>query len=232
MLASPRYAGGGDGVSRGRSGMKITKVHIENFKRFVPPGLDISLRRAGDQGRVSEQFLLLGDNGTGKTTVLQAIALTLSLAAKQTRTVNDLRWVGWAGDRYYAKGDPIVEVSVEFSPEEIEATHRINRRWWDTFGKSTGGYTEPGKDEKITLRLRGPTVEVAGGEQRGAPTVPGTNKRGRSYESRRQRGARSISEIAWPVLVRSVQKCIHDRRVQGLRTSLGRRRPFSSDSAA
>lgn len=38
---------------------------------------------------VSNRFLVLGDNGTGKTTLLQAIALPLALATKQIRRVTD-----------------------------------------------------------------------------------------------------------------------------------------------
>jgi len=144
-------------------GMKVTHVHIENFKRFAPPGLSVPLIHPGTE-RISDQFLILGDNGSGKTTILQAVALTLSLATRQTRTVHDLRWVGWAGDRYYAKGEsPVVEVSVQFSPEEIEATREINKRWWKLFGKLSSKYIEPGDAEKLTLRLRGPDVEVVGG---------------------------------------------------------------------
>jgi len=149
--------------SEDRYVMKVTRVHIENFKRFAPPGIDISLVHA-ESSKVSDEFLLLGDNAIGKTTVLQAIALTLSLAMKQTRSVHEFSWVGWAGDRYYAKGDPIVEVVVQFSPDEIVATREINRLWWKAFGDNSRQYIEPGDHEQVTLRLRGARVEALDGD--------------------------------------------------------------------
>ena len=58
--------------------MKVASIRLQNFKRFED--LEIELRNSLT-GDVADRFLLLGDNGTGKTTVLQAIALCLSLAS-------------------------------------------------------------------------------------------------------------------------------------------------------
>jgi len=54
--------------------MKVESIHIENFKRFKD--LEISFKN-NILDEVSDRYLILGDNGTGKTTLLQAIALPL-----------------------------------------------------------------------------------------------------------------------------------------------------------
>ncbi|MGL4375721.1 MAG: AAA family ATPase, partial [Microcoleaceae cyanobacterium] len=64
--------------------MKIESISIENFKLFEQ--LEISFKNQTLQ-EVSNRFLVLGDNGTGKTTLLQAIALPLALATRQIQRV-------------------------------------------------------------------------------------------------------------------------------------------------
>lgn len=49
--------------------MKVASIHLKNFKRFED--LKINLRNSLTDD-IADRFLLLGDNGTGKTTVLQA----------------------------------------------------------------------------------------------------------------------------------------------------------------
>ncbi len=58
--------------------MKIASISLVNFKRFANLHIEIRNSLVKD---VADQFLFLGDNGTGKTTVLQAVALCLSLAS-------------------------------------------------------------------------------------------------------------------------------------------------------
>ena len=49
--------------------MKIDELHIENFKKFAAQDIDLH-----------EHFtLLVGENGAGKTTVLDALAVAAGL---------------------------------------------------------------------------------------------------------------------------------------------------------
>lgn len=135
--------------------MKVESITLRNFKRFDQEcTIEIKDRALNE---VADRFLILGDNGTGKTTVLQAIALALSLASWRTRTVEDFDWTGWVPGRYERGGKPFLELLVRFSDEEIEATHRAAERWWKAEGESRtdGPYRAPGSSREVVLRLEG-----------------------------------------------------------------------------
>ena len=109
--------------------MKVASIHLTNFKRFEDLHIDL---RSSSTGDVASQFLFLGDNGTGKTTVLQAVALCLSLACKRTTSVKEFNWPGWVPGRYERRGKPSIELEVHFTKDEIDATHEAARRWFDS----------------------------------------------------------------------------------------------------
>jgi hypothetical protein len=142
------------------SAMKIRRVVIENFKRFGPPsgGLELKIENSA-LGELADRFLLLGDNGSGKTTVLQAIALTLSLAARRTRDVAEFRWAGWLPERYMQHGPPVVELDVTFEDSEIVATQEAARLWYEHF-QPPQHFVEPGSDHDVKLRLVGTHVDA------------------------------------------------------------------------
>ena len=108
--------------------MKVSKIRLKDFKRFQDIEINFTNKLTGD---VSEQFLILGDNGTGKTTVLQAIGLCFAMTSGQIRNVSEFDWKGWVPGRYEKWGTPLIELDVHFSDDEIVATreiaHRFNR---------------------------------------------------------------------------------------------------------
>lgn len=134
--------------------MKVEQVTLKNFKRFDSLTIEIK-NQALDE--VADQFLILGDNGTGKTTVLQAIALCLSMASRRTRSVESFDWLGWVPGRYRRWGTPQVELTVHFSTDEIEATAEAARRWWESQSEDQGrgSFKEPGQNTTVKLRLDG-----------------------------------------------------------------------------
>jgi len=141
--------------------MRIRRVLIENFKKFSPPGVELDLHNEA-LGDIADRFLILGDNGSGKTTILQAVAVTLALAARKIPGIDRLWWKGWVPERYFAHGSPQVEIEVEFSDDENAATQEAARRWWEVAGRS-GHFVEPGGLPSVTLRLDGATVSAKEG---------------------------------------------------------------------
>ena len=132
--------------------MKIASIDLVDFKRFA--NLHIEIRNSLTKD-VADQFLFLGDNGTGKTTVLQAVALCLSLASWRTRSVREFDWLGWVPGRYERWGRPRVKLEVHFSEDEIEATIEAARRWFRS-QKGHGQereFIEPGRSRVVHLTL-------------------------------------------------------------------------------
>lgn len=142
--------------------MKLRRATIERFKKFDPPGIELDFRNRVTE-RVADGYLILGDNASGKTTILQAIALTLSLAQRKINVASQFGWTGWVSDRLFAHGDPIVELEVEFEEDEIAATREAARRWWDIINPTgAGAFHEPADSRVVTLRLEGPRVRTTG----------------------------------------------------------------------
>lgn len=136
--------------------MKVARIALSNFKRF--DHLEIDLRNALT-GDLATEFLLLGDNGTGKTTVLQAVALCLSMAMGRTRDVESFQWLGWMPGRYQRWGEPRVELEVHFDPAEIAATQEVAERWAQQTGHNPGfEFVAPGDSQVVTVTLQGGRV--------------------------------------------------------------------------
>ena len=130
--------------------MKVEYVLIKNFKRFER--LEVSFKNQ-TLDIVSNRFLVLGDNGMGKTTLLQAIALPLALATRLLQRVTDFDWLGFLPGRYQRWGSPHIELEVSFSDEEIEATRAVALRWAQTQPERT--FVEPGDSHRVRLILDG-----------------------------------------------------------------------------
>jgi len=139
--------------------MKIESVTVRNFKRF--DNLEISFKNKTLQ-EVADRFLILGDNGTGKTTLLQAIALPLELATKKIQSVSDFDWNGFLTGRFWAWGAPYIELEISFEKDELEATCSVARRWYEAQPKEfrPHNFVEPGRSHSVRLTLNGEYLKV------------------------------------------------------------------------
>jgi hypothetical protein len=138
--------------------VKLKYARIENFKGVKHLEIDFmsELYVRPRQPPIPRPLTcLIGDNGSGKTTVLQAIALTLSLATLRTRHYVDFNWLGFLAERVSSLGPTRVELIVILDDEEIELTPRLYQEWyhslpnnWPRFQRLTHPPTE---HKEVTL---------------------------------------------------------------------------------
>jgi hypothetical protein len=129
--------------------MKLKHVHIENFKGVKNLDIPLTVEPGGTPRRIT---CLIGDNGSGKTSVLQAIALTLSLATRHI-----FRWHGFLPERLGTLGNTVVELTVNFDPEEIQLTQTLSRAWSEVKSTKSGssrGDVEPSDLREVRLRYK------------------------------------------------------------------------------
>lgn len=101
--------------------MKVQSIQLKNFKRFRnSPLLDFT---DSETGLARDLIVLIGRNGSGKTSILQAIAATLGVATGRLRKLSDLEWPGFT---YELLGiAPEVTLQVQFSSPELQAVHEF-----------------------------------------------------------------------------------------------------------
>lgn len=127
--------------------MKVQRVHLRNFKRFHNQKLDF---RDPETGLAEDLIVLVGQNGSGKSSILQAIAAMLGTATDRLSGPDELDWPGFdLSLANLAWARPIgIEFDVEFSQDEIEATR-------DYFARTAMGQDQdkvpPGQSSVVKL---------------------------------------------------------------------------------
>lgn len=106
--------------------MKLTRARIENFKGVREVEINFNSPHPPSPRPITA---LLGDNGSGKTSVLQAIALTLSLVTRKTPNASDLEWHGFLAERLGTLGQTRVELDVQFEADELMAISELFTAW-------------------------------------------------------------------------------------------------------
>jgi predicted ATPase len=104
--------------------MKLTCAEIQNFKGLKSLTVDFE-----KNGVIQPLTAFLGDNGSGKTTALQAIALTLSLATRRTPRIENFNWHGFLPERISSLGETHVRLKVTLDQSEVQATSQLFELW-------------------------------------------------------------------------------------------------------
>jgi AAA15 family ATPase/GTPase len=108
--------------------MKIQSVKLNNFKKFGKSP-EFSFTNS-ETGLAQDIIILIGMNGSGKTSLLQAIAATIGVATNRLHNLYDLEWPGFnyelIGDSW--KHEPEVSIKVQFSKSELETIQDLHKK--------------------------------------------------------------------------------------------------------
>jgi len=132
--------------------MKLKRVFIRNFKGVREVEFLTESSFSGPRSLMA----LLGDNGSGKTSVLQAIALTLSLATRRTQSLSSFNWHGFLPERMSSLGPTFIELVVAFDQEEIDLTTELFKAWYESISsdrRQEMKIVPPSDHDEITLNF-------------------------------------------------------------------------------
>lgn len=129
--------------------MKVHSIFLKSFKKFQDYSLDLT---DGELGIPKDLVVLVGDNGSGKSTILQAIAATLGTATRRLLSPGKLQWPGFDFSLVDAsRRMPVhVDLNVGFSEEELDATHRCFEK---TPFVSSSDVVVPARNRLVTLSM-------------------------------------------------------------------------------
>jgi predicted ATP-dependent endonuclease of OLD family len=101
--------------------MRIQKLRLENFKRFQSQDFDF---RDPETELAEDLIVLVGQNGSGKSSALQAIASMLGAATGQLSSPAELDWPGFDLSLANAAWNrPVkIEIDFEFTKDELKAS--------------------------------------------------------------------------------------------------------------
>jgi predicted ATP-dependent endonuclease of OLD family len=131
--------------------MKIERLYLSRYKKFRDREIRFDLGQDPDSSVVS---VLVGSNGSGKSSVLQAIAATLGAATRRLRSPKSLDWVGFNPDLLNsAHGGPFeVKLDVVFSEREIVNTRSLFEEFAPYIDSRTRN--EPASEQKVRLTFK------------------------------------------------------------------------------
>lgn len=137
--------------------MKVRSVHLRNFKKFRDKFLDFT---DSESGLSKDLIVLLGENGSGKSTVLQVIAAAVGFATKRLESPKELDWPGFdlelADKSWQFPG--VVEIQIEFSQDEILATSEFYEKVPGLMNRPEA--TPPGNSNIVELILEGGKADI------------------------------------------------------------------------
>lgn len=142
--------------------MQLLHAHIENFKGLRDVAL---VARRDHADRPALLTALTGDNGCGKTSALQAIALALGLATRKLRTGADLEWYGFLHERIGSRGRTQVDLTLRMDDDELDAVAELYELWRTSRTRADYPLDQdlpvPTREREVHVQLRDGAVRVA-----------------------------------------------------------------------
>lgn len=137
--------------------MRVQSVELKYLKKFRDYSFDFT---DSETGLARDIIVLIGMNGTGKTSLLQTIAATLGVATGRLQKLSDLDWVGFNYEllgNNWGRFEPEVTLKVQFSSQEIHAVQEFHQKLQE-IGRHLP--VPPAEDYLATLRWKGEQVQA------------------------------------------------------------------------
>lgn len=138
--------------------MKIQSVQLSHYKRFrQSPKFDFCDPATG---LAQDLVVLVGMNGSGKTSLLQAIAASLGVATRRLQNISDLEWTGFNYEllgNNWGKFQPEVEINVQFSTTELKT---VSNSYFNLKKMGAELETPPAQKNIVTLNWHGGKVKA------------------------------------------------------------------------
>jgi AAA15 family ATPase/GTPase len=128
-----------------------------------------------DTGKPYDLIVLVGENGCGKSSILQAVAATLGTATQQIPSPDALDWVGFnfSGIDANHQGKSEITLDVAFSEDELLATQEyydiyrsgdtlLNDKFWGQSTKLDIEIVRPKLRQHLSLKLKFLYDEILG----------------------------------------------------------------------
>ena len=140
--------------------MKIKKITLQNYKRFVQSK---TFSFTNSDGNINDKTLIVGNNGSGKTSILQAIVILLATAIRDHFSTAELDWPGFEYRHLQTGKLPIkIEAEIVFEDEEIITTQEYAKEL-KQMGVELTGSPASNKSVKIRLDYSGQKAKAIGG---------------------------------------------------------------------
>ncbi len=137
--------------------MKVQSIKLKYFKKFRERELDFT---DPETGLARDVIVLIGMNGTGKTSILQAIAATLGEATGRLQRLSELEWPGFNYELLgsnWGKFEPDVTLKMQFSSPEIHAVRDFHQKL-QNIGRNLP--VPPADKHIVSLKWQGERVQA------------------------------------------------------------------------
>lgn len=127
--------------------MKIKNLLLRNYKKFNQWEQSFC-----EDGVPHDMILIVGNNGSGKSSILQSIAMIVGAAVKPFTKPSGLDYPGFRWNNIQRGRMPVeIKVTLQFSDEEIEATRQFSASLAQKFPEKQ--FHLPGKNREVQVWL-------------------------------------------------------------------------------